>query len=81
MYYTWVHKYIKQGDSKYPKKAVKKGEEGKGQPSPRLHMMGSLQMVGDGCGGVNGVGKWVVKLWGRGEDAETDTGKDIYLTA
>jgi len=56
-YYTWVDKYIKQGSSKYPKKAVKRGGEGEDQPSPKLDMMGSLQMVGDVWGGVNGVGE------------------------
>jgi hypothetical protein len=32
-----------------------------------LEMMGSIQMVGDECGGVEGAGGVVVKLWGRGE--------------
>src|SRR5580693_4444185 len=66
-YYTWVHKYVKQGSSKYPKKSGQKGREGEDQPSPKLEVMGSVQMVGDKCGGVYGAGGGVVMLWERGK--------------
>jgi hypothetical protein len=58
-----VNKYIKQGGSKYPKKAVKRGGEGEDQPSPRLEAMGSVQMVWDKCRGVHEAGGGVVMLW------------------
>ena len=66
-YYTWVHKYVKQGSSKYPKKSGQKGREGEDQPSPKLEVMGSVQMVGDKCGGVYGAGGGVMTLWERGK--------------
>jgi hypothetical protein len=66
-YYTWVHKYVKQGSSKYPQKSGQKGREGEDQPSPKLEVMGSVQMVGDKCGGVYGAGGGVMMLWERGK--------------
>ena len=62
-----MNKYIKQGGSKYPQKAVKRGGEGEDQPSPRLEVMGSVQMVGYKCGGAHEARGGVVTLWEKGK--------------
>jgi hypothetical protein len=62
-----VDKYIKKGSSKYPQKSGQKGREGEDQPSPKLEVMGSIQIVGDRCGGVHRAGGGVVMLWEKGK--------------
>ena len=60
-------KYIKQGSNKYPKKAAKKGGVGEDHPSPKLEMMGGIQMVENECDSVREAGGGVMKLWGKGQ--------------
>jgi hypothetical protein len=62
-----VHKYIKKGGSKYPQKSGQKGREGEDQPSPKLEVMGGIQMEGNRCGGVHGAGGGAVTLWEKGK--------------
>jgi hypothetical protein len=62
-----LYKYVKQGSSKYPQKSSQKKREGEDQLSPKLEVMGSVQMVGDKCGGVYGAGGEVMMLWERGK--------------
>ena len=52
---------MKRGSNKYPKKAAKKGGVGEDQPSPKLEMMGGIQMVENECDNE--------RSWGRGYEA------------
>jgi hypothetical protein len=58
-----VDEYIKQGSNKYPQKSGQKRRGEEDQPSPKLEVLGSVQMVGYKCGGVHGAGGGVVMLW------------------
>jgi hypothetical protein len=49
--------------SKYPKKAVKKVWKGEDQASPKMEMMGGIQMVGNECWDVR-EHEGLIKPWG-----------------